>query len=212
MFGFRGGYGAGRVEFGNTTLKKDDAAANAMRHRRRRPRRCGRPPSGRAAREEISTAARIAPTMATPAPTRNARSKPLVNATAELWTPAWNRLWVRLLRDGREVSRARARRPDLLGRVDQPEARRAGAAWFRSRRDRHGHKRPSEPDCASSDGRARRAACRGLRALVRTTEGRRRAAAVRDQGWFEPTRVTSCEAAPAEMMIRPRVAGRRSPS
>ena len=48
-------------------------------------------------REEIRTAARIAPATAKPAPTRNARSKPLVSATAELWTPAWNRLWVRLL-------------------------------------------------------------------------------------------------------------------
>ncbi len=35
-------------------------------------------------REEMSTAARIAPATARPAPTRNARSKPLVIATAEL--------------------------------------------------------------------------------------------------------------------------------
>src|SRR6202521_3570298 len=38
-----------------------------------------------------------APATAKPAPTRNARSNPLVRATDALRTPAWNRLWVRLL-------------------------------------------------------------------------------------------------------------------
>src|SRR5258708_39489547 len=51
----------------------------------------------RLSREEIRTAARIAPAMAKPAPTRNARSNPCVRAIEALCTPAWSALWVRLL-------------------------------------------------------------------------------------------------------------------
>ena len=47
--------------------------------------------------EAIRTMARIAPATAKPAPTRNARSNPLVRASEALWTPEWKRLWVRLL-------------------------------------------------------------------------------------------------------------------
>src|SRR6202790_2677123 len=51
----------------------------------------------RLARDEINTKARIAPATAKPAPTRNARSNPMVSATDALRIPEWKRLWVRLL-------------------------------------------------------------------------------------------------------------------
>src|ERR1700729_1054264 len=96
-------------------------------------------------REEISTAARIAPATAKPAPTRNARSKPLVSATAELWTPACNRLWVRLLATVARIASPSA--ADLLGGVDQPGGQ-ARLVWPGPGHggDRHGHERQSEPD------------------------------------------------------------------
>ena len=97
-------------------------------------------------REEISTAARIAPATAKPAPTRNAWSKPLVSATAELWTPACNRLWVRLLAIVARI--ASPERPaDLLGGVDQTGGQ-PRLVWPGpgDGGDRHGHECESEPE------------------------------------------------------------------
>ena len=99
-------------------------------------------------------AARIAPATARPAPMRNARSKPLVSATAVLWTPAWNRLSGAAVGDGCE-DREPERAADLLGGVDQTGGQ-ARLVWLGSGYggDRHGHERTPNPNPtpASSDG------------------------------------------------------------
>ena len=130
----------------------------------------------RLSREEISTAARIAPTSAKPAPTRNASWKPSVSATARSRTPAAisrRRAAVGDRGEDRQAERA----ADLLGRVDQPrrEARLVGPRCPSPRRSSPARTRSRARRRRAATGTARRRrTCRRAPRPARTRAARRR--------------------------------------
>ena len=143
-----------------------------------------------------------------PAPTRNAAWKPSVSATAGVALAARPaRRSVRRVRD-RGEDRQAERAADLLGRVDQARTpgppRRGCDAGHRG--DRHRHEREAEARrrrAATGTG-CRRRSCRPARPARTSTRPTAVSSSPAISTGLKPTRVTSCEATPAETMIADR--------